>query len=295
MNGHPVRRCAVGAVLGSLLFFAFDPGGAQSAAAEKLRNGRIVYNIPIGNCPDFASTCPRQLKTVRPDGSGKRVLPCGFRPRRECYDTAPSFSNDGHRIASLTRNNAYVPRLVIRRADGRILSRTVFDAFSVAWSPNDESLALAGFRVIVRSLRSARNRRLRMGTPYNAAWSRQGDIVADSDVFFGPLLIRGPRGGRRRINVRGDKPEWSPDGRRIAYNCNGETCVVNRDGTGKKILTRQCDGESGLAWSPDGKQLACHGPDLITINLRTHRSRVLDKNATLPDDLDWQALPARTR
>jgi dipeptidyl aminopeptidase/acylaminoacyl peptidase len=52
-------------------------------------------------------------------------------------------------------------------------------------------------------------------------------------------------------------PDWSPDGRRIAFDTNDEVAVMNADGSDAAILTSDLPGpQIGPSWSPDGKRIA---------------------------------------
>jgi TolB protein len=65
-------------------------------------------------------------------------------------------------------------------------------------------------------------------------------------------------------------PDWSPDGKLIAYMCRKgeaaggrlfgtfEICVMNADGSGQKRITNNRVPELTVSWSPDGKQLVFH-------------------------------------
>ncbi len=105
-------------------------------------------------------------------------------------------------------------------------------------------------------------------------------------------------------------PAWAPDGRRIAFESDGdpiglnpehdrEIFVMNADGTGVTQLTRN-DGvrDEGPAWAPDGKQIAyTSGPDNThgDINVMTaggvHLRRITDFEGA-DEAPDWQTIPA---
>jgi TolB protein len=71
--------------------------------------------------------------------------------------------------------------------------------------------------------------------------------------------------GRQR-----DTPDWSPDGKSIAYMCRKgeapegrsvgtfEICIMNADGSGQKKITNNGVPELTPVWSPDGKQIIFH-------------------------------------
>jgi Tol biopolymer transport system component len=58
-------------------------------------------------------------------------------------------------------------------------------------------------------------------------------------------------------------PVWSPDGRRIAFLSRREgskqVYVVNADGSGQRLLTRDARYPATPVWSPDGRQIAFEG------------------------------------
>ncbi|HSR30384.1 MAG TPA: DUF885 family protein, partial [Anaerolineae bacterium] len=80
-----------------------------------------------------------------------------------------------------------------------------------------------------------------------------------------------------RTGQRETRPDWSPDGSRIAYvrrlgHSNHEIFVVSADGSGATRLTNKPDStESEPAWSPDGTRLAFvsnERPNLMTFSGR---------------------------
>jgi Tol biopolymer transport system component len=105
-------------------------------------------------------------------------------------------------------------------------------------------------------------------------------------------------------------PAWAPDGKRIAFESDGdplglnpehdrEIFVMNADGTGVTQLTRN-DGvrDEGPAWAPDGTQIAyTSGPDNThgDINVMTVGGVHLDRLTEFEgadESPDWQAIPA---
>lgn len=68
--------------------------------------------------------------------------------------------------------------------------------------------------------------------------------------------------------VRFGSPDWSPDGKQIAYDClkqGGqvyETAVINADGTERRLVARG----SIPTWSPDGELIACQAAGILIVN-----------------------------
>jgi dipeptidyl aminopeptidase/acylaminoacyl peptidase len=100
----------------------------------------------------------------------------------------------------------------------------------------------------------------------------------------GLFRIQADGSGRRFLARDASGPEWSPDGRRLAFAGRGGIWVSRPDGTGRRRVTRAP--RSGLddepSWSPDGRRIVFHrewehGPsldstvDLYVVDLRTRR------------------------
>jgi hypothetical protein len=95
------------------------------------------------------------------------------------------------------------------------------------------------------------------------------DVTSDVafDVVCAPVgLIAFSSGGMITL-IRGDgapvqsitpgtAPAWSPDGTRLAYECGGDICAINTDGTGYRQLTANPAGNYHPTWSPDGSKIA---------------------------------------
>jgi TolB protein len=81
--------------------------------------------------------------------------------------------------------------------------------------------------------------------PPDPAWI----YIADSD------------GSNSRLLVSGARPAWSPDGRRIAFQRDGNIHVISTDGTGETMLSEGRE----PAWAPDGTRLAFTGSEGIAV------------------------------
>jgi Tol biopolymer transport system component len=102
--------------------------------------------------------------------------------------------------------------------------------------------------------------------------TRRGLVAVAVVVLVGGLLVTPALGIGSRILDLIESPHglpgvqapiWSPDGGRIAYFSRGEgskeVYVVNADGGGRRLLTRDARYPATPAWSPDGRQIAFEG------------------------------------
>jgi TolB protein len=197
----------------------------------------------------------------------------------------PTWSPDGRRIAAVrwrwVGNEGFYEGLVVMRADGtreRVLLESDWMGFgSTAWSPDGQSIAFGG-----------------TGIDFNGA---------DPGLYVVPA-----RGGpARRIGDVGgsqDDPDWSPDGRLIAYAWGDvlgpdDIRVVRPDDTGEARITDDTlvpDG--GPAWAPSGRRLAIGRLGRIrTIRPDGGGLRQVTRGRVGVSDYDpsWQPLPAPKR
>jgi len=168
-----------------------------------------------------------ELAVMNADGSGMRVLARGG---------SPAWSPDGRRIAF---TDAY-STVWVMNADASAKRRLTQggEVGSLRWSPD-------GRKILLYCLKCAGDSTSR----FNSRLSGWGEIyVMNADGSGLRNLTRDPHAARCC-------PEWSPDGRKIAFATTergGEIVVMNADGSGKRTLA---DGYAQV-WSPDGRKLA---------------------------------------
>ena len=162
------------------------------------------------------------ILVMNADGSGRENLTSG-----PDDDTDPAWSPDGRRLAFV--RSGVVPTVYVVREDGTGLRRVTVGA-SPAWSP-------VGGRIVF-------SRRVGRG----------------SDLYIVGVDGRGLRRLTRTVAPESE-PEWSADGRLIAFVRTGRAgsahvYVMRPNGAGVRRATTGAVEDSNPAWSPDSRQLA---------------------------------------
>jgi TolB protein len=256
------------------------PAFAASAAADR-----------AAGCPDTAAYATADAANLSPAFSpgGRRLL---FESDRggdsaiyvltiaTCsvkHVTAgmnPDWSPDGKRIV-FQRITGDSDRIFVARADG----------------------------THVRQVTRGRKGELEPSDDWFPSWSpRRGQIAFDRDESSertgverrNVYVVRPDGTGLRRL-TRGLNvgPEWSPDGRRIAWSCGDDICVMNADGKRKQHVTDAAgtNGDEGPAWAPDGKRLAFARSEtssgLVLYTVRLGRTPVRLPGGITGDAPDW--------
>lgn len=90
-------------------------------------------------------------------------------------------------------------------------------------------------------------------------WSRDGTRIAFMSIRNNHawVAVMKADGSEQKMLVEGMAPDWSPDGTEIAYSSpDGQTWVMNADGSEKKQVTHSDTYKSRPTWSHDGKRMA---------------------------------------
>jgi Tol biopolymer transport system component len=131
---------------------------------------------------------------------------------------------------------------------------------------------------------------------FSAAWSPDGARFAFngwSGRTFGLWVMDRDGGNARSIGFSMPElnggpltdPDWAPGGRRLAVSFGWDIFIVNRDGTGRKRLTRGVSADDyAPAWSPNGAWIAFTGNGGI-YRIRTDGSGL--RFLGLGDEADW--------
>jgi Tol biopolymer transport system component len=155
-------------------------------------------------------------------------------------------------------------------SDGDGLKQIALDARAPAWSPDGRSLAYesdidayfeAGSVTVTRVDGSATARvdAINRSSDIGPVWSPRGDEIAfqasPTEASRTWIYVVRANGHRKRRLAVGHNPAWSPDGRRLAFIDDYKLMTINRDGKGKRRLSRKGEFVVGAAWSPKGGTL----------------------------------------
>ena len=210
---------------------SWSPDGNRIAFTSK-RDGHVIGGHPTDD-----------IYVMDADGRNQQNL-----TNNPSYDTSPSWSPDGKRIAfDSNRDGPFNWEIYVIDADGRNLQRLTNnpddgghpDDRYPSWSPD-------GKRIVF----SAR---------------REGHVENKFAVTYEIYVMDVDGGNQQRLtNNRNNElsPVWSPDGNRIAFSSdrkgewqNFEIYAMDVDGGNQQRLTNNRIFDWQPSWSPDGKRI----------------------------------------
>ena len=240
---------------------AVDPStGLQGAVV--FTGGRLddVEVSPGGRQVAFVGT--GGIWIANADGTAPRQI------TSDPSDGSPSWSPDGSKIV-FSRERDGTVFLMIDELDGsaaRPIPTGTVDTYNPAWSPDGSAIAFAG---------SPRQEapRTSLGLYVVSAGGGEPRSLGGSDVAL---------------------PSWSPNADKLSYLSRGRIFVVDREGrTARAIFTEPGGAMTGLAWSPDGSELAIIGgadvrrPGIGIVDVESGGVRWLESGLRDPLDVSW--------
>jgi Tol biopolymer transport system component len=191
---------------------------------------------------------------------------------------APAWSPRGRKLAFVRMRNVSSPDessslwtidLRTRVKQRLAFSSTRFDPNSdLAWSPGGARIAFtllsespfAAYRIYTVKATGGSRRLVTIGQ--HPDWSPDGKtIVFDYYDSWPPTTtaiwaVNADGTGTRLLAAGAGQPEFSPDGRRIAFQRDGDIWSMDADGSGQQRLTDTSEAEGTPRWSPDGRRIA---------------------------------------
>ena len=212
-------------------------------------NGRIVAS-------------DRGIHTFHPDGSHVRKL-----PGTDNFDIHPRWSPSGRWILFTCMNKDAVGKICKMRPDGSDRQRVgdlPRDNFGPVWSPNGKRIAFTHYGTKNRGgiwlmhADGTHVRRLTRDLGSGLSWGVNRKIVYNTDAATKIMTIRLDGTNKRELGS-GWGPQWSPDGKRIAFITYGN----DQDDESWDAYTMGAHGgnverirpwvSASIAWSPDGR------------------------------------------
>ncbi|MFI0483302.1 protein kinase [Actinomadura sp. 9N215] len=266
-----VAAALVAAAVAAGLYYLARPdddrpsGGGAPATA--LPSGPMLVRIDTAS--GWPKECHGDLGLYKPGDRTATTLVGG----PQC-DILPERSPDQKRIA-FTRQLDKAAEAWVVNADGGG-ARKVTDIVRgsrVTWSPDGARLAYVaekdGFRQIFTiPLDGGRATQLTTDPSFkdDPMWSSTNRIVfwsrqtGDDQIYtLDPGRPGSPWTRLTKDGVRSVDPEWSPDGRRIAFTRgpdeHSNIWIMNADGSGPRQLTTGAEDDMDPAWSRDGSWL----------------------------------------
>lgn len=229
------------------------PSAGPASAAFPGSNGKIAFDRYL------SGSGPSERKAVyvmKPDGSGLRRLTIG---------SEPNWSADGKKVVFSRRSKGGIQSIYVMNANGENVRRltqkvSTMDRMPV-WSPDGKEIAFV-----------------------RLSWPEKEQPPGPADIY---TMNANGENVRRLTKTphHEDVPDWSPDGKRIAYaaligsSTTARIFSVKPNGKGRQLLTTSGDEPD---WSPDGKQIAFdRGEQIFVMTARGDQAHLVGPGAGL--------------
>ncbi|MFI0352752.1 protein kinase [Actinomadura sp. 9N407] len=267
---------AVGGLLAGGVLLAVlgdDPPADSGAQVKEAGPPTEAMLVRIDTKAGWPNECHGDIGTYTPGQDAPVTLVPG-----DTCDVLPERSpTDPSKVAFVRRkgNGAEAWTVGADGRDPRPVAGALMAGGRLTWSPDGRQLAFMGkeggsavAQIYALTIGEPEPRRLTQDASVkdDPMWSSRGELVFWSRRDGVEQLYKlDPRNTGRPWTklstepVRAVDPEWSPDGRQIAYsrgnNSAGNIWVMNADGSGNRKLTPGGDHEMDPAWSKDGTWL----------------------------------------
>jgi Tol biopolymer transport system component len=211
------------------------------------------------------------------------TVPAATAPTSQLNDRWPAFAPDAHSIA-FERSRGTSMDIYAMSTDGRAVRRITSGAAGVlsmapAWFPDGGHLLYTttdassmypsgAFYEIPSGGGKARS----LGSPgaRGRSISPDGSKVLYLTASWEVAELNFETGARTVLShpaagTWDTEAAWSPDGKRIAFGCNyspsakaphSDICMMNADGSARRVLFPRSDAAEWTTWSPDGRFIA---------------------------------------
>ncbi|MFI0407349.1 protein kinase [Actinomadura sp. 3N508] len=269
MSAVAAALVAASAAAGLYYFSRPDGKGTGSGgqATTAFPSGAML--VRMDTAPGWPKECHADLGLYKPGDPSPSPLVTG----PQC-DILPERSPDKKRIA-FTRQYERTAEAWVVNADGSNPRKVTAIARGtrVTWSPDGTRLAYVAEKNGVRQLfaggldgRSATQLTTDPSLKDDPMWSSTNRLVfwsrqtGDEQIYsLDPGDPGSPWTRLTKDGIRSVDPEWSPDGRRIAFTRgpdeHSNIWVMNADGSGLRALTTGTEDDMDPAWSRDGSWL----------------------------------------